>query len=226
MNGIAMTNIEKTRVSKKTAPPAKITRHAEKTAQTRMRLLNSAETIFARDGFEAAKLEEIAADAGYTRGALYANFDSKEELFIELLAEEVERRMARASERTAGRAKAPTSNEELYRAMRKGFVSSLKNPAWNILFLEYKLFVLRHPAFRDKISKMQAKAYATMGSNLEQMFAGIGMKTKIPPLAAGMALAALANTLNLDLMIGKAVSEREVDEAVSLLFDALSGKCS
>jgi hypothetical protein len=51
------------------------------------------------------------------------------------------------------------------------------------------------------------------------------MRTKIPPLAAGMALAALANTLNLDLMIGKAVSEREVDEALSLLFDALSGKC-
>ena len=221
-----MTNIEKTRVSKKNTPSAKITRHTEKTAQTRMRLLNSAEAIFARDGFEAAKLEEIAADAGYTRGALYANFDSKEELFMELLAEEVERRMARASERTAGRAKAPMSKEELYRAMRKGFISSLKNPAWNILFLEYKLFVLRHPAFRDKISKMQAKAYATMGSSLEQMFAGIGMKTKIPPLAAGMALAALANTLNLDLMIGKAVSEREVDEAVSLLFDALSGKCS
>jgi hypothetical protein len=73
---------------------------------------------------------------------------------------------------------------------------------------------------------MQAKAYATMGSSLEEMFAGIGMKTRIPPLAAGMALDAPANTLNLDLMISKAASEREVEEALSLLFDALSGKCS
>ena len=226
-NGIGMKNMEKTRIATKTAPSTKkITRHAEKTAQTRSRLLRSAEKIFARDGFEAAKLEEIAADAGYTRGALYANFDTKEDLFMELLAEEVERRMARARESAGARAKLPTSKEELYRAMRKGYINSLKNPAWNILFLEYKLFVLRHPAYRDKISKMQAKAYATMGSSLEEMFAGIGMRTKIPPLAAGMALAALANTLNLDLMIGKAVSEREVDEALSLLFDALSGKCS
>ena len=52
---------------------------------TRARLIQSAEKVFARDGFEAAKLEEIAADAGYTRGAVYANFDSKEDLFLALL---------------------------------------------------------------------------------------------------------------------------------------------
>lgn len=221
-----MKSVGRARASGKQAPTAKMSRHAEKTAQTRVRLLNSAEKIFARDGFEAAKLEEIAADAGYTRGALYANFDSKEEIFMELLSEEVERRMALARERTRKREKLPMSKEDLYRAMRKGYISSLKNPTWNILFLEYKLFILRHPKLRAKVSEMQAKPYNTMATSLEQMFAGIGMKTKISPLAAGMALAALANTLNLDLMIGKAVSEQEVEAALNLLFDALSGKCS
>lgn len=221
-----MKSVGRARASGKQAPTAKMSRHAEKTAQTRVRLLNSAEKIFARDGFEAAKLEEIAADAGYTRGALYANFDSKEEIFMELLSEEVERRMALARERTRKREELPMSKEDLYRAMRKGYISSLKNPTWNILFLEYKLFILRHPKLRAKVSEMQAKPYNTMATSLEQMFAGIGMKTKISPLAAGMALAALANTLNLDLMIGKAVSEQEVEAALNLLFDALSGKCS
>jgi len=224
--GAFMKSVGRARASGKQAPTAKMSRHAEKTAQTRVRLLNSAEKIFARDGFEAAKLEEIAADAGYTRGALYANFDSKEEIFMELLSEEVERRMALARERTRKREKLPMSKEDLYRAMRKGYISSLKNPTWNILFLEYKLFILRHPKLRAKVSEMQAKPYNTMATSLEQMFAGIGMKTKISPLAAGMALAALANTLNLDLMIGKAVSEQEVEAALNLLFDALSGKCS
>src|SRR6201994_4056253 len=94
-----MTASEKQRVSRRPRAAS----HAEKTAHTRSRLLRSAEKIFARDGFEAAKLEEIAADAGYTRGALYANFDTKEDLFMELLAEEVERRMSRARESAGAR---------------------------------------------------------------------------------------------------------------------------
>ena len=65
----------------------------ERTEITRARLIQSAEKVFARDGFEAAKLEEIAADAGYTRGAFYANFDSKEDLFFALLEREVETRI-------------------------------------------------------------------------------------------------------------------------------------
>ena len=64
-------------------------RHQERTDVTRARLIRAAEKIFARDGFEAAKLEEIAAEAGYTRGAFYANFESKEDLFFALLEGEI-----------------------------------------------------------------------------------------------------------------------------------------
>src|ERR1700691_3600106 len=60
---------------------------------TRARLIRSAEKIFARDGFDAAKLEEIAAEAGYTRGAFYANFSSKEDLFFALLEGEISSRI-------------------------------------------------------------------------------------------------------------------------------------
>jgi hypothetical protein len=103
---------------------------------------------------------------------------------MELLAEDVKMRTARARESTGARAKLPTSKEELYRAMRKGDISSLKNSTSSTRFLEYNLFVLRHPAFGDKTSKMPAKAYVAMGSSLEEMFEGIGMKTRIPRLAA------------------------------------------
>src|SRR6516164_38206 len=72
---------------------ATLSRRQERTEITRARLIQSAEKVFARDGFEAAKLEEIAADAGYTRGAFYANFDSKEDLFFALLEREVETRI-------------------------------------------------------------------------------------------------------------------------------------
>src|ERR1700691_11110 len=60
-------------------------RQAARTAATRRKLLLAAEQTFARDGYEAARLEDIAARAGYTRGAFYANFASKEDIFFGLL---------------------------------------------------------------------------------------------------------------------------------------------
>src|SRR5579863_5893331 len=74
-------------------------RHRERSEATRARLIQAAEKIFARDGFEAAKLEEIAADAGYTRGAFYANFDSKEDLFLALLEREITARIEKIQAR-------------------------------------------------------------------------------------------------------------------------------
>src|SRR5256885_14555703 len=53
--------------------------------QTTQRLLDAAEKLIVKKGLEAASVENIAAAAGYTRGAFYSNFSSKDDLFIELL---------------------------------------------------------------------------------------------------------------------------------------------
>ena len=58
---------------------------AERRAQTRAALLDAAARVFAERGFGGASVEAIAAEAGYTRGAFYSNFASKEELFVALL---------------------------------------------------------------------------------------------------------------------------------------------
>jgi AcrR family transcriptional regulator len=57
----------------------------ERQALTRRRLVSAAESAFSRFGYEGASLELIAAEAGYTRGALYFNFSDKETLFFEVL---------------------------------------------------------------------------------------------------------------------------------------------
>src|SRR5499427_5577734 len=72
-----------------------LTKHQERTEETRRVLLKSARLTFARDGFEACRIEDIAAAAGYTRGAFYAHFETKEELFFALLQEETDRHAAR-----------------------------------------------------------------------------------------------------------------------------------
>lgn len=55
---------------------------------TRQELLRSARAIFARDGFEHARIEDIAANAGRTRGAFYDNFKDKEDVFLRHLRRE------------------------------------------------------------------------------------------------------------------------------------------
>src|SRR5437899_2363276 len=59
-------------------------KHEMKTKETRELLLRAAETVFVRHGYEGAELGEIAALAGRTKGAIYANFKSKEEMFLAL----------------------------------------------------------------------------------------------------------------------------------------------
>lgn len=56
-----------------------------KRARTRKRLIEAAATVIAEKGFDRASLEEIAASAGMTRGAVYGNFKNKEELFLALI---------------------------------------------------------------------------------------------------------------------------------------------
>jgi len=70
------------------APPQRRSR-AEAQAETRRRLLEAAAQVIRERGFGAASVEAIAAAAGFTRGAFYSNFETKEQLFVELLHERV-----------------------------------------------------------------------------------------------------------------------------------------
>lgn len=56
-----------------------------KAERTRMEIIEAARRVFARKGYEGAAVADIAAEAGFTKGALYANFPSKEALFLTVL---------------------------------------------------------------------------------------------------------------------------------------------
>ena len=107
--------------------PTSTSRRQERAEATRARLIQAAEKIFARDGFEAAKLEEIAAEAGYTRGAFYANFDSKEDLFVALLEREISQRIDNA-ERLIDKFHEPQAK---LRAFREFFLTMCQDRRWS-----------------------------------------------------------------------------------------------
>jgi AcrR family transcriptional regulator len=74
--------------------PQRRTTRAESQAATRAELLDAAARVFRRRGYEGASVAEIADAAGYSHGAVYSNFKSKEDLFLALYEQRVARRVA------------------------------------------------------------------------------------------------------------------------------------
>src|SRR5271166_4734292 len=62
--------------------------------QTREHLLQAAAQVFAERGFHGASLDEVAAAAGFTKGAVYSNFKNKEDLFLALLEDAYTRELS------------------------------------------------------------------------------------------------------------------------------------
>lgn len=83
---------------------------AQRQAQTRQELLDAAARVFVKRGFTGSSVEEISAEAGYTRGAFYSNFRSKNELFVELLHDRVYTRYTEMTEEALER-RPPTLRE-------------------------------------------------------------------------------------------------------------------
>lgn len=189
---------------------------AERTEETRLRLLKSAENIFARDGFEAAKLEEICSRAGYTRGAFYANFESKEDLFIAMLEREALERLAGV--RTAVRA--TQGSDAQLKTLRKFMVSSPRDQTWAVLFTEFKLFALRHPELKKKLADMHRRLFAATTETMDEVFALTGTTLPISTLAFAVSIGGLFYSLELDRLVSNAVTEAEISTTLGLLFDA------
>jgi AcrR family transcriptional regulator len=67
---------------------------SERRAQTRARLLEAAARVYARRGFDGATVDEVASEAGLTKGAVYDHFGSKEKLLLALLDEHLSAQIA------------------------------------------------------------------------------------------------------------------------------------
>jgi AcrR family transcriptional regulator len=133
-------------------------------------MINLAEKVFARDGFEAAKLEDIAKDAGYTRGAVYANFDSKEDLFLALLEREISSRIA-ALEKEMDKVRDIAAK---LRVMREFFVNKTLDRRWSLLALEFKLFAVRHPEVKQRLAAMHRRFVAPRVGFLDEIMRALG----------------------------------------------------
>ncbi|HEX5226546.1 MAG TPA: TetR family transcriptional regulator [Bryobacteraceae bacterium] len=128
---------------------AEMTKHQQRTETTRRALLDAARRIFSRDGFEASRIEDIATATGHTRGAFYAHFSSKEDLFFALFEQEAGDRLR---ELRTVLERCPDAEKRLAE-LRKFYVARVSDRQWVMLSLEFKLFALRHPKLRARLAR-------------------------------------------------------------------------
>lgn len=117
---------------------------------TRSRLLSAALEVFSQEGFAGASIEMIAEAAGFTRGAFYSNFSSKEELFLELIKQQIQLRIDAATEALRhldrGLFIADTIDSVAVGDLLGSFFADPEEERrWHIVHAEFELFALRNP---------------------------------------------------------------------------------
>jgi AcrR family transcriptional regulator len=105
--------------------------------------------VFAERGLDGASIDQIAADAGYTKGAFYANFGSKEELFLVMLDERFAAEIERLDHRLAG---AEEPGEEARHATQDFVRSTGRDREWRKLYFEFVAYAARNEPFRRELA--------------------------------------------------------------------------
>ncbi|MDE3169562.1 MAG: TetR family transcriptional regulator, partial [Acidobacteriota bacterium] len=188
---------------------------------TRRKLLAAAEKIFARDGFEAARLADIAALAGYTRGAFYAHFKSKEDIFFALLELWVRRRIDEVSA-ILDRHENPAAR---LAALRRHYAQIATDRRLALLSLEFKLFAIRHPNAHARLRARQRPLRESAGMILDRLAKDAGAHLPISGVAAATGLASLSNALLLEHLVDHAsIADGDVRHLLGVFFDAVLGK--
>jgi len=196
-------------------------KHELKTKETRALLLAAAETIFVRDGYEGAELGEIATLAGRTKGAIYAQFESKEDVFLALIEERTRCYREQMEEELLTKS---TSIEGNLAALRRFYLQRAEDQTWNLLLLEFKLFAMRHPASKKRLQDIYAGVLSQNDEKRLASILGAASKDKgaISRVVAIQALQPMISGLVLEAQLGTFLSEKTVIRKVTKrIFDAL-----
>lgn len=136
--------------------PVKPLRSRPTRGEVRDRILDAAAKVFAAEGFAGATIDAIGQAAGFTKGAVYSNFESKDELFLALLDREFELRgqqIAIALDRSAGDTTAAA------REVSGSVLDSVRDHSdYYVLLVEYWLRAQRDPQLRERLIERRRAA--------------------------------------------------------------------
>lgn len=166
--------------------------------RTRQELLDAAARVFAARGFHGASVEAISEEAGYSTGALYSNFASKEELFLSLYEERMTRRARELREafrsgatRAAGLTAAALTVDDSLRADRDFF----------LLYFEFALHAARNREFAARFRELRAEGFEELVTAFARGLDEAGLSETVSGSVLARAARALGYGLALDRLV-------------------------
>ena len=138
---------------------------AERRQQTREELISAAEACFVSRGFHASSVDEVAERAGYTKGAVYSNFASKEDLFFAVYERRVEQVL---TEVVPGLRQAGA--ERAFDWLATATIERRdRDDGWLAVFFEFWAHVLRHPELRERFAAIHARFLEPLAEAVRQL---------------------------------------------------------
>jgi AcrR family transcriptional regulator len=190
-----------------------------RTKETRKLLLEAAEQIFVRDGYEKAQVAQIAAAAGRTKGAVYAHFKNKEDFFLALYEERSERHARTMLERM----KTTKTKSENLQSLREFYSCRAGDKAWALLTMEFKLFAIRHPDSKRRLRQAYRLTHpAAIEEHFRRKFGAEAAEDKVGMDSAVAALAPILSGLVLESYFEPVLfSDTRLALILQRIFDAL-----
>ncbi len=171
---------------------ARLTREESK-LKTRQMLLAAAKAEFANVGFGGASADVIAENAGFSKGAFYANFESKEDVFLELLKSHMDLE-AQAIHQLI---QVSSTTKQIYSGIESWFLAMQKDADWKLLSVELALHAKRNAEFGKKFDEAQDHHRKELGKLIKLFFDGEKKKSPEKPERLAGALMGLSHGLGL-----------------------------
>jgi AcrR family transcriptional regulator len=191
----------------------------EKQAHTRTCLMHSAAKVFAERGLQQASIDDVAQDAGFTKGAFYANFKSKEELFLAMLDERFAQRIEEIERVIASDG---TDAEKAVRAGDEFTAMMTADPEWQRLFLEFTAYAARNEEFREELVTRYRWMRDRISAALTALAESLGAQTAIPADQIAMMTCAMANGVALErLLEGDVIPEQLFGTMLMVFFTGI-----
>lgn len=192
----------------------------ERKAMTRELLLDAAAGVFARRGVHGASVEEIAAEAGFTTGAVYSNFSGKEDLFLALFERHTADDVKRYGEIFAG---ARTVDEQARGGADEWMRNLQREPDYFPLFIELWAHAVRDPELRRRFATGFGAFRQAFGRMVKEGAEAAGIEVSTEDAEAmGTVVNALGNGIALEKLADPdGVPDELLGDVLSLLFRSL-----
>jgi len=191
-------------------------------SQTRERILQAALEVFSARGIAAASVNDVAAAAGMTKGAVYSSFASKDELVLTMMEEHALQRLTAA---LAGFEETADVHAAIGKVGTVLINAIHTDAAWHRLLAEYFALSYRDPERREELGRRRREARSAVARALSRIAEAAGVDLPLPAEDVAVVIFALSNGLGIEAgMDPDAVPEDLITRVFELLLrDFLTG---